>query len=128
MIDRNFSGVTINPVTTGLALFLAMTLATSVWHYGSGPIASRRAITAAVFLVTGSLLVASMGLRFADGRRATLIRLIATLVLPVACVILWWLWVVHASVFAITASSVTLLILCAIACTIVLVATVEGKR
>jgi len=108
------SSVSINPVMTGIALAMAALLAVTVWHYDAGPVESHRAITVAVLLLGGALLVATMGLRFADGRRATLVRMTGTLALPVVAAVLAWLAVIDATAFAIVIISIGIVLVCAL--------------
>lgn len=127
-MSASSSSVSLNPVTTSIALALAALTAVTVWHYDTGPDDSHRAITAAVFLVGGALLVVTMGLRFADGRRATLIRMTGGLAVPIVAAVLAWLALIDATAFAIAIISIGITLVCALVGTMLVSATANTPK
>ena len=114
-----------NVVATGVALALTALLTLGVGHYHAGPGASHVVITTAVAVVIGCLLVATIGLRFEDGHRETLMRLISGIGAFCAGVVLALLALFEASSFAITLSSLAILSVYALVCVVVVGATVS---
>lgn len=117
------SGVSANGATTSVAVALTALLTLGVAHYDTGPGYSHVAVTTAVAVVLGCMLVATIGLRFEDGRRETLVRLISSVAALCAGVVLALLAVFDGSTFAIIVISLAMLVVYALACVVLLGAT-----
>ena len=98
-------GVTINVVSTLISIGATAVLTAVGWHYNASSNDARLALTIAIAVVIGAMLFGALGLDFADGRRATLIRLVSAIGVLGALIVLITLAVLHVSAFFVSMAS-----------------------
>ncbi len=115
MTAQHEAEIGIAPVPAAVALGLAVVLTLSVGLYDSGPPSAHNATTAAMGIVSGAMLLFSIGLRYRSSRRALLMRTVASACTLVSIPLVLVLAFIDAGPLPVTLSVATVMLLTTLA-------------